>query len=161
MPPWCKTGIGRKRASGGAGGSRRGTALVALTAERKAGAGAGAATEPRRCARQPRARRPIRAINAGSGSHWQRSRPGAGGVGKRLDDGGQSGARAGARDFGLGASGSDADIYGPSLPKLLAIRRAAADLGRHSGLPITLWADCDVDRFRSRENPDDLARPHG
>ena len=113
------------------------SALVALTAERKAGAasarppqGAGARRRARGSARRVRAGRA-----GGRGHHRGRLRQGRG---RQIDHRGQSRARTCARSackVGI----LDADIYGPSLPKLLAIKERPQTLGGTRLKPITRY----------------------
>jgi ATP-binding protein involved in chromosome partitioning len=97
--------------------------MVALTAERAAGAGASGstATPPHRGARaeQGPANPPgVEAIIAVAS--------GKGGVGKSTT---AVNLALGLRDLGLKTGILDADIYGPSLPKLLAIREKPQTVG--------------------------------
>ena len=113
------------------------SALVALTAERKAGA---APPRRRKAARAGgRAIRPRgRAAHAGRarrrGDHRGCVRQG---WRRQIDHRGQSGARA--RALGLKVGILDADIYGPSLPKLLAIKERPQTLGGTRLKPITRY----------------------
>ena len=108
------------------------SAMVALTAERKAGAAA-----PTR----PAAAAPLR--HAQHGQQGQQGVPGVdaiiavasgkGGVGKSTT---AVNLALGLRDLGLKVGMLDSDIYGPSLPKLLAIKDKPETIGGNRLKPI-------------------------
>jgi ATP-binding protein involved in chromosome partitioning len=104
------------------------SAMVALTAERKAAAAATGAPRgaPARGAHSPIGVPGVEAIIAVAS--------GKGGVGKSTT---AVNLALGLRDLGMKVGILDADIYGPSLPKLLAIREKPQTLGGTRLKPIT------------------------
>ena len=116
------------------------SALVALTAERSPGAARG--PQPAHVATQPRAQG-APAAHAHPADKVQPGIPGVdaviavasgkGGVGKSTT---AVNLALGLRDLGLKVGMLDADIYGPSLPKLLAIKEKPQTVGGNRLKPI-------------------------
>jgi ATP-binding protein involved in chromosome partitioning len=111
------------------------SALVALTAERAAGAAA-RGSQPAHVAQQPqRAAHPADKVQPGipGVDAVIAVASGKGGVGKSTT---AVNLALGLRDLGLKVGMLDADIYGPSLPKLLAIKEKPQTIGGTKLKPI-------------------------
>jgi ATP-binding protein involved in chromosome partitioning len=114
------------------------SALVALTAERAAGATSAGPAQP---AAPTQARRPAHpADNVPAGVPGVAAviavASGKGGVGKSTT---AVNLALGLRDLGLKVGMLDADIYGPSLPKLLAIKEKPQTVGGNRLKPISRY----------------------
>jgi ATP-binding protein involved in chromosome partitioning len=112
------------------------SALVALTAERKGAAQPAGAIAPRAAAPGPAARGAPSPIGVPGVESIIAVASGKGGVGKSTT---AVNLALGLRDLGLKVGILDADIYGPSLPKLLAIKERPQTLGGTRLKPITRY----------------------
>ena len=115
------------------------SALVALTAERAAGAGGQRAPQqPAPGAHSHRGAHPADSVQPGvpGVDAVIAVASGKGGVGKSTT---AVNLALGLRDLGLKVGILDADIYGPSLPKLLAIKEKPQTIGGNRLKPITRY----------------------
>jgi ATP-binding protein involved in chromosome partitioning len=108
--------------------------MVALTAERPSSTGA-AARPPQRGAARPAAGGPVATGVPGVNAIIAVA-SGKGGVGKSTT---AVNLALGLRDLGLKVGVLDADIYGPSMPKLLAVRERPQTIGGTRLKPITSY----------------------
>jgi ATP-binding protein involved in chromosome partitioning len=107
------------------------SALIALTAERKPGAAPAHAPQPGARAARGEANVGVPGVEA-----IIAVASGKGGVGKSTT---AVNLALGLRDLGLKVGILDADIYGPSMPKLLAIRERPQTIGGNRLRPITRY----------------------
>ncbi len=112
------------------------SALVALTAERKGSGSPSGASAAREAPAQPAARGAPSPIGVPGVEAIIAVASGKGGVGKSTT---AVNLALGLRDLGLKVGVLDADIYGPSLPKLLAIKERPQTLGGTRLKPITRY----------------------
>ena len=114
------------------------SALVALTAERAAGASAQRPPQPAPGAQPHRAAHPADKVAPGvpGVDAVIAVASGKGGVGKSTT---AVNLALGLRDLGLKVGILDADIYGPSLPKLLAIKEKPQTIGGNRLKPISRY----------------------
>ncbi len=114
------------------------SALVALTAERAAGAAQRAPQQPPAGAQPHRGAHPADRVPAGvpGVDAVIAVASGKGGVGKSTT---AVNLALGLRDLGLKVGILDADIYGPSLPKLLAIKEKPQTVGGNRLKPISRY----------------------
>jgi len=112
------------------------SAMIALTAERKGGGGATARPAPAAPGARARPGPGEQPIGVPGVASIIAVASGKGGVGKSTT---AVNLALGLRDLGLKVGILDADIYGPSLPKLLAIREKPQTVGGTRLKPITRY----------------------
>ena len=112
------------------------SAMIALTAERKGGGGATARPAPAAPGARARPGSGEQPIGVPGVASIIAVASGKGGVGKSTT---AVNLALGLRDLGLKVGILDADIYGPSLPKLLAIREKPQTVGGTRLKPITRY----------------------